>query len=89
MLNNEILLDALGGLFKGIVHRKKTLASKELPFQKYGNLFFSVGQLEDNFKKGTEYIDLKLLEDHENICDFQMELYVKSVTGKITKLICC
>ena len=89
MLNNEILLDALGGLFRGIVHREKTITSKELTFQKYANLSLSAGQLEDNFKIKQINYDPNLLEKHENICDFQMECSIKTLTGRILTLICC
>ena len=89
MLNNEILLDALGGLFRGIVHREKTITSKELTFQKYENLSLSAGQLEDNFKIEQINYDPNLLEKHENICDFQMECSIKTLTGRILTLICC
>ena len=34
---NDILLDALGGLFGAPVHTKKTECSKELTFDKYAN----------------------------------------------------
>ena len=89
MLNNEILLDALGGLFKGIVHREKTITSKELTFQNYANLSLSAGQLkEDKSIIKPIFYDINLLEDHENICDFQMELYIKTLTGETLTLIC-
>ena len=47
MKNNEILLDALGGLFGGIVHAKKTQTSKELIFDKYSDMSLGSGVFED------------------------------------------
>jgi len=38
---NDILLDALGGLFDAPVHKKKTECWKELTFNKYANLSLS------------------------------------------------
>ena len=45
---NDILLDALGGLFGAPVHTKKTGCSKELTFDKYANLSLSAQIQEDS-----------------------------------------
>ena len=47
MNDNEILLDALGGLFGGIVHAKKTQSSKELTFDEYSDMSLGSGVYED------------------------------------------
>jgi len=47
MKNNEILLDALGGLLGGIVHEKKNHLSKELTFDIYSNLSLGSGVFEE------------------------------------------
>ena len=51
MLKSEILLDALGGLLNGIVHKNPTFDSKELTFEKYASISLSAGQLEDKKQK--------------------------------------
>ena len=60
MLVNDTLLDALGGLLGGAVHKQKTSISKELTFDKYANFSFSAGQSEElpSTKQNTEpYIE--------------------------------
>ena len=56
---NETLLDALGGLFGGIVHKKKTNTSNELTFEKYANISIAAGQFEEEPIKSEPYIENK------------------------------
>ena len=62
MQDNSILLDALGGVFNGIVHKKPKKNSKELSFSKYINLSLSLGCViiekdkKENIKKRKEFI---------------------------------
>ena len=62
MQDNSILLDALGGLFNGIIHKKPKNNSKELSFSKYINLSLSLGCViiekdkKENIKKRKEFI---------------------------------
>ena len=47
MSQNDILLEALGGLFNAKVYRKKAKFSKELTFEKYANISLCAGLFEE------------------------------------------
>ena len=47
MAISETILDALGGLLNAKVYKTKTFCSEELNFERYGNLYFSVGQIKE------------------------------------------
>ena len=74
---NDTLLDALGGLFGGIVHKKKTNTSNELTFEKYANISLSAGQLKDEPFKSIPYV-----ETNES---FKIEIQKQIEESEITK----
>ena len=70
---SDTLLDALGGLFGAPVHKKRTISSQELSFEKYANISLSSGQIEDS--KGNEknkIIEIKVSE-YDNSFKIQKE----------------
>ena len=62
---SDVLLDALGGLFGGDIHKKKTGNSVLLSFDKYANLSLSAGQLKEEPKIQT-FESIKYVEYNES-----------------------
>ena len=46
---SDTLVDALGALFGGTVHKHSTNFSKKLTFKNYANISISAGQLNDDY----------------------------------------
>lgn len=63
---SDVLLDALGGLFGGDIHKKKTGNSVLLSFDKYANLTLSAGQLKDEPKIFQTFESIKYIEYNES-----------------------
>ena len=64
---NETLIDALGGLFGGIIHKKQTKTSKELTFEKYANISLSAGQFKEEPIKNEIKESIPYVETNESL----------------------
>ena len=90
MEGNSVLLDALGGLFNGIVHKKPTNFSKEISFTKYANLSLSYASiisdidnnLDSNNKKGQLNISKQSSKLNMEFSSNDFEIFIFTLTGK-------
>ena len=83
MQKNEILLDALSGLFGGVVHKNKTGFSNPLTFEKYANISLSAGQIKEEEKNN----DIESFKIYDNSFKIQKEKELDDSESKREDLI--
>ena len=89
MEGNSVLLDALGGLFNGMVYKNPHEFSKELDLSKYANLSFSCAALIPNNDKKNNSNFIKKVPKQKSFLelglnDFMINIY--TLTGKLIEI---